>query len=352
MTAALVAFGLSAVSLAADDLLKANHPDRYVVQKGDTLWDIAGRFLNKPWLWPEIWHANPKIANPHLIYPGDELELVYVDGKPRLQVKSGVVKLSPEVRSSPWDGAVPTIPVDVIGPFLSRPYVLAEGVADDAPYVVDFVDEHIAAGAGQGIYARRIPAQGPNEYDVVRPGDAYRDGDTGEILGYEALYMGTANVTRRGDPATLAVRVAQLEILGGDRLVPSETKDVFTDFQPHSPIVDVHGSIIGVLNGVSQIGQFNVVVLDRGTHDGLDAGTVLQVDNRGEVINDKYAKDDWHFSNTSPPQAMIDIRGPEVTLPDEQAGYLMVFRTFERVSFGLVMDAVRAIHVGDRIHNP
>ena len=320
----------------ADDLLRADHPDQYTVVKGDTLWDISGRFLRSPWRWPDIWYVNPQIANPHLIYPGDVLELVYIDGKPQLRMRRGPLKLSPTVRSTPWDGAIPTIPVDAIGPFLTRPYVLDKDQLDSAPYIVDFADEHILGGAGQKAYVRRIDETEPLKYEIVRPGGPYKDADTGEILGYEALYIGTSELQRTGDPATVFINSTDLESVIGDRLIPAGEEKATANFTPHAPAQPVEGSIIAVMNGVSQIGQYNVVVLDRGANDGLKHGTVLRVDQRGEVIRDVVTPDSRDT----------------VTLPDEEAGLLMVFRTFERVSFGLIMHASRVMHVDDRVRNP
>jgi len=326
----------SAASLA-ESLLRDDHPKRYTVQKGDTLWDISGRFLRSPWRWPDIWHVNPQVANPHLIYPGDELELVYINGKPQLRMKRGnrTVKLSPNIRSTPWDGSIPTIPIDAIAPFLSRPYVLEEGQLENAPYIVQFADEHVLGGAGQRAYVRSLPSAG-SKYDVVRPGDAYKDSESGEILGYEATYIGNAEATRAGDPATIFFNSTVLESVIGDRLLRIEHERAMANFIPKAPSREVSGAIISVLNGVSQIGQFNVVVLDRGSNDGVDPGTVLRIDQRGETIRDTVTPDSRDT----------------VTLPDEQAGTLMVFRSFERVSFGLVLDATKVIHVNDRVLNP
>lgn len=333
----LVCCALLPALAAADDLLRADHPQRYVVQKGDTLWDISGRFLRAPWRWPDIWYVNPQVANPHLIYPGDELELVYVDGKPQLRLNRGPrnVKLSPTIRSTPWDGAIPTIPIDAIAPFLSRPYVLNEGEAEALPYIVDFGSDHIIGGAGSPAYVRSLDTT-DQKYHVVRPGPAYRDADTGEILGYEANYIGTVHSTRAGDPATVFFNSTDREAVIGDRLVEVDDERPWTNFTPKPPAGPVEGSIISVLNGVSQIGQYNVVVIDRGAQDGIEPGTVLRVDQRGETIRDVVTPDSRDT----------------VTLPDEEAGHLMVFRTFDRVSFGLVMDATRAIHVLDRVRQP
>ena len=327
----------SAFTAAAVEL-NPNHPERYVVVKGDTLWDIAGHFLRDPWLWPEIWHVNPQIANPHLIYRGDTLVLTSVNGKPRLMLERGSrdVKLSPQMRSTPLDMAIPAIPMDSIRPFLTRTYVVGEKELDSAPYVVEFVDEHIVAGAGNRAYVRRIESNEHANFNVVRLGKAYKDGDTGEILGYEALYVGDALLQRTGDPATLLLTSTEIETLVGDRLLHSAKDTIQQNFHPKAPGQEIKGNIISVFNGVSQIGQYHVVVLDRGSENGLQPGDVLAVDRRGKTILDPITPN----------------QRDKVTLPDEHAGTLLVFRTFPRVSFGLVMAATKAIHILDRVRNP
>ena len=329
---------LSCSIVAAEDVvLNPAHPDRYVVVKGDTLWDISARFLRDPWLWPDVWYVNPQIENPHLIYPGDVISLTYVDGKPRLMLeRGGVVKLSPEMRSSPVDSAIPTIPIDAIRPFLTRSYVLDKETLDNAPYVVSFGNEHMLGSTNVKAYVRSIEDDQQTRFEVVHPGGAYKDGDTGEILGYQAQYVGEGTLQRTGDPATVLLTRMALETVIGDRLIPINEELALNAFYPKAPDGPVNGSIIAVLNGVDQIGQYNVVVLDRGANDGLIPGDVLTINHRGRLIRDTVAE-----------------RGGEtVRLPDEPAGNLMVFRTFERVSFALVMHATRSIHVLDRVLNP
>ncbi len=363
--AALLTAGLAGLAVA-DDLLRPDHPERYVVQKGDTLWDIAARFLRKPWLWPEIWQANPQIENPHLIYPGDQLNLVYVNGKPALQLQRGVLKLSPRVRSRPVPKAIPAIPIDHIAPYLVRPYVMERQAMKHLPYVVAFDEEHLTAGAGQRLYVRKIETADHRAYDIVRPGKAYRDGDTGELLGHEALYAGSGTLERTGDPATVRVDRSRREILIGDRLVPFTETNAATDFLPHAPKGEVNGSIIDVLDRVNEIGQYDVVVIDRGRKDGIDPGTVLRIDNHGETVPDRTARAQRNLIPDLAEYTMddelvhhVEYEGWQrpslwetVKLPDEEAGLLMVFRSFERVSFGLVMYARRAIHLHDRVKNP
>ena len=323
----------------SDVAVNPAHPDRYVVVRGDTLWDISARFLRDPWRWPDVWYVNPQIQNPHLIYPGDVIVLTYVDGKPRLSLERGsLVKLSPEVRSSPLDDAIPYIPLDAINQFLTRPYVIEDDDLDSKPYMVSFGREHLMGSTDKKAYVRAIESDEEVRFDVVRPGDPYKDADTGEILGYEAQYVGNAELQRTGDPATVLVTSVQMEVNIGDRLIPV-TEDVALDsFYPKPPSRPVSGSIISVLNGVREIGQFNVVVLDRGEKDGLATGDVLIINQRGKKIRDLVK---W----------VEDVR-THVTLPDEPAGMLLVFRTFSRVSFGLVMRASRSIHVGDRVISP
>ncbi|MES9824159.1 MAG: LysM peptidoglycan-binding domain-containing protein [Candidatus Thiodiazotropha endolucinida] len=326
---------LSFSALAAEHVaLNPSHPERYTVVKGDTLWDISSMFLRDPWLWPEVWYVNPQIENPHLIYPGDEIVLTYRDGRPVLQL-SRKNSLSPRVRATPLDQAIPTIPIDAIAPFLTRPYVVDENELEKAPYIVHFLDDHIVGGAGISYYARSIMEERPIQYAVVRPEKPYKDPDTGEVLGYEALYVGTSELKRTGDPAKLLLTSSDMEAIIDDRLIKEQEDEPLIDFQPRVPENPIEGRIISVLNGVTQIGQYNVVVLNKGANVGLEAGHVLRILQGGEAIRD-----------------IVKGRGETVTLPLEEAGHLMVFRTFEKVSFALVMDATKPLHVLDWVRTP
>lgn len=326
-------------SAAADSEIALNpaHPDEYTVVKGDTLWDISGRFLSKPWYWPEVWYANPQIKNPHLIYPGDVISLVYVNGRPQLRLRrGGTDKLSPEIRSEPLDTAIPTIPIDAIQQFLNHSRVVSQQALDAAPYLVESADEHLITGAGDRIYVRRIAAPTPTHYGVYQQGKPYRDPDTGEALGVEALYVGDATLQRFGDPSTFLLAHSTREAVIGDRLLPLDDDEIQRNFVPHAPKTAVNGRIISVVDGVTQIGQHQVVVLNRGARDGMEVGHVLAIFQAGATVTDKVS----------------GKRGDTVTLPDERAGILMVFRTFDRVSYALVMSATRPIHVLDKVSNP
>ncbi len=323
---------------AADVALNPTHPDRYVVVKGDTLWDISSSFLRDPWLWPEVWYVNPQIANPHLIYPGDILTLVYIDGKPQLRLQRGypTVKLSPHARVEPLDRAIPTIPIDAIKQFLTRPLVVDKDQLKMAPYIVASADEHIVSGAGDRVYVRGIQGTDEGLFDAFRPGGPYIDPDTSEILGYEALYVGTSAVQQFGDPSTLLLTETTREARVGDRMLPAVKTAPISHFAPHAPADGTEGRIISVHDGVTQIGQFDVVVINRGEADGMEIGHVMKIFQAGSEIKDIV---DGRLSNT-------------VKLPDEEAGLLMVFRTFDRVSFCLVMKATRVIHVLDYVRTP
>jgi len=330
----------------AEAILKPDHPERYVVVRGDTLWDIASRFLNDPWLWPQVWHINPEIRNPHLIYPGDVITLHYAGGKPHLTLEGEggapppkdikTVKLSPKVRYEKLDVAIETIPRSALGPFLQRPRVVAEDDLEDAPYIVSSYEGHLISSSDNKIYVKNIKKSGVAAYDVVRPGEVYRDPVTEEILGYEALSLANARVVRVGNPATLVVSDARAAILNGDRLIPSEEMKLSFSFFPFPPNSQVDGQIIAVLNGVSQIGQYNVVTINRGSREGLELGNVLAIYQRGKTVFDPYGE-----SSTT-----------EVTLPDERAGLLLVFRVYEKVSYALVMEATSPIHLFDKVANP
>ena len=330
---------LAAPALADEVVLNPNHPDRYVVVKGDTLWDISERFLRDPWLWPDVWDINPQIANPHLIYPGDIISLVYVDGKPQLRLERGghpTVKLSPTAREQRIDRAIPTIPIDAIKQFLTQPLVVEEGELDSAPYVVESADEHLVVGAGDRIYVRGITDTSQGRYGVYHPGDKLIDPDSEEVLGLQAIYLGDASVQRLGDPATLAVDRSTREIGIGARLKPVSADEIHASFLPHPPASDTKGRLIAVHDGVSQIGRLQIVVVNRGKRENMEVGHVLRIQQAGQEVKDK----------------VTDAPNDKVRLPDEDAGLLMLFRVFDKVSYGLVMESTRPIHVLDYVTSP
>ena len=374
---------------AADVPLNPTHPQTYTVIKGDTLWDIAGKFLTKPWQWPEVWQVNPQIQNPNLIYPGDEIFLSDVNGKPVLGLRRNAsggrnIKLSPTVREELRAAAIPAIPLDAISQFLSRPLVVTKNQIERSPYVVASQDNHLAVGVGAKVYLRGLGAGTGNRYSVFRPGKAYIDPDTGDTLGYEALHIADLAISRFDETSTGQLTWANREVLKGDRVMPQEEQE-YPSFLPRAPESAIDGQIISVIDGVSQISRHNVVVINRGTADGLASGHVLAIFQQGAEVSDQIGAEiafhehrdamqqateqnpsavgrffDHIANGTRDAKLAVDralgekIGGTpkKIRMPEERAGELLIFRTFERVSYGLVMNTQRAAHVLDHVRNP
>ena len=313
-------------------------PNEYVVQVGDTLWDIAATFLRDPWFWPEIWYVNPDIVNPHLIYPGDVLGLVYIDGQPRItNVRASTYRMSPQARVTPLTEAVSSIPYEDVQAFLSSGVILEKEQADNLPYLLSTRGDHMMASAGNEIYVRGINGTAPGtRYTVVHVGDPLYDPDDNRLIGYQGISVADGTLRRGGDPATVALTDSRQEAIPGDRLLP-EAVDVPLNFFPRSPSSPVDGRIVSVVGGVELIGQFQVVVINRGTSNGLSVGDVLTIWREGEEIEDRFSD---------------GFGDDKVRLPDEQAGTVMVFKTYDRISYGLVMHATQALHVHDFVRNP
>jgi LysM domain-containing protein len=314
--------------------LAKGHPNEYTVQVGDTLWDISAKFLRDPWFWPEIWYVNPDIENPHLIYPGDVLGLVYIDGQTRItNVRASTYRMSPQARVTPLSQAVSSIPFENVAAFLSSGVVLEKKQADALPYLLDTRGDHLIASAGNEVYVRGITNDIPGaRYNVVHVGDPLVDPDDNRVIGYHGILIGEGSLRRTGDPATVALTSTNREAITGDRLLPAAV-DVPLNFFPRSPSTTINGRIISVVGGVSLIGQYQVVVMNRGSSNGLSVGDVLTVFQAGRVVEDR-------------------IGGGKVELPDEEAGTVMVFKTYDRISYGLVMEATQAIHIHDSVRNP
>jgi len=321
--------------------LKEGHPERYTVVKGDTLWDISGKFLDKPWKWPEVWEINPQIKNPHLIYPGDQIALVYIDGKPQLQLSrggstaSGAVKLTPKGRRIPEAQAIPTIPLETINSFLlSNRIVDSTEQFEKRPYVVAGQEKRVVSGAGDRIYVRGQLEQEVPSFGIFRPGKRYVDPNTQEVLGMNADSIGNGQVLAEdGNVATLAVTRANQEVRIGDRLLPDEERAINSIFTLSEPTNEISGLILDVPRGVAQIGAMDVVTLNKGARDGLAPGNVLAVYKTGEMVHDR-------------------VSGQPVKMPDERAGLLMVFRTYDKLSYGLVLSTNQQLSVLDKVRNP
>jgi nucleoid-associated protein YgaU len=339
-----VLVGLATGPLAhAEELsLRPDVPLSYVVKKGDTLWDISDLYLKEPWRWPELWDNNPQVDNPHLIYPGDELALRWDNGVPRLGLaRRGDVKLTPELRSEPLETAIPPIPRDQIDPFLRENKVLVPGQFDTLAYVIAGDAGRIISALGDRIFARGALEPEDKAFNILRQGEVIADPVTGEVLGVIASDIGSASLLSVDSQAAGNTDVKELEVTRvaeevriGDRLLPLEEGVLDAYFQPKAPSAEVEGAyMIGVASGVTQIGQMNIVTVNRGDREGLEVGDVLAIYQTGQVVEDPVTRE-------------------MVALPDVRAGVLMIFAVYEKASFGLVLTASRPLAVGDKLKNP
>jgi LysM repeat protein len=329
--------------------LSTNAPDEYVVKPGDTLWDISKLYLRDPWYWPEIWYLNPQVANPHLIYPGDVLKLIYVDGQPRLTVAErgdGSKRLSPQVRREPLSRAVTSIPYDIIAGFAGRPVLLDKDQVAQAPYIVALRDEHMIGRAGNEVYAQGIPDAAPDSrYNIIHVDGKLHDPENNDLLGYTGIYVGSGPVTRSGEPAKLMLTETVREALQGDKLFPEST-EVKDDFIPHAPSSEVKATVIAVREA-TVMGQYQIVALNRGSQAGLEPGHILAVSEQGAVVRDKYKKGGLGADNIK-----VMGGGSKVQLPDERIGLVMIFNTTPRMSYALVMESQKEIREGASAANP
>jgi len=326
-------------------LIRPDAPMNYTVKRGDTLWDIAAVFLKDPWFWPEIWQINPQVENPHLIYPGDVLSLAYGangDAQVRISQYSGA-RLTPRLRSDELDGPVDTMPYSAVAAFLSKPSVLTEEQILGAPHILAFRDGHMIGGTGHEAYVENLNAPLNQRFAVMHVGQPIVDFETGDMVGYQAVYVATAVVNAPGGNAVTKTILTEgaREALRGDRLIAQEGETSLT-FTPHAPKEDITGHIIAIADEADEVGQYQIVVLNRGHRHGLNAGAVLAVDKTGEVVKDvwsrrPFGKDPW---------------GKEVQLPYERAGTMIVFKVFDRVSYALIVGARAPIQVADRVYNP
>ncbi len=332
--------------------LAPNAPDTYVVKKGDTLWDISGVFLTYPWYWPEIWYVNPQIENPHWIYPGDVLRLIYVDGKPRITVgTAGDVRLSPQVRTDPLAQAIRTVPYDILMNFVQRPSLLTRKQVNNAPYVVGFRDGHIVGANTNEVYAIGLkkPAVG-TEFTVVHPGTELRDPDDGDLLGYIGHYAATARVitttdAKRQEPLThLTVLDSGREIQQGDIVLPAVS--TFGDDLVLSAPTDtnLNGQVLAVVDGLAVAGRYQVLAINRGKRDGLKPGNVVAIFARGLEVADFYSRGrDW---------TRFTANYNTITLPNERSGSMLIFTVEDRMSYGLVVESIAPMRIGDFIKHP
>ena len=352
----LICFLLPVLALAAEpenrsDIrldIRNDAPDRHIVIKGDTLWDISGKFFKDPWKWPQIWGFNKDtIKDPHWIYPGD---VIYLDrssgtlrfGQPGSEGISGMaasgvsetgnsVRLYPKVRESPSPhDAIPSIPASAIAPFLAQPLVIEEGALEDAPALIGAREGRVVLGNDDTAFVKGLPADKGDLWQIYRPGKTFVDPDTGEELGIEAIYLGNGEVTRFADVSTMAITHSVQEIYAGDRLV-LPTVETVNAYLPRAPESNISARVISIYGGVSQGGQNSVITLSKGARDGLESGHVLALYRKGEVVKSE---------------------GEHYTLPDERYGLAFVFRVFNKVSYALVMQTKLPVQLLDRANTP
>jgi hypothetical protein len=351
--AALVACVVAGPVQAAECSFKPNAPDQHRVVKGDTLWDISGAFLEHPWCWPQVWGMNrDDIRNPHWIYPG---QIVYFDrARGRLSLTrpgdgdgsdAPVLRLSPQVRSEGLErGAIDAIPASVIEPFLTQPLVIEKNALASAPRIAASEENRLYLGTGDRVYVRGNLA-GATEFQVFRPGGPLRDPQTRAVLAYEAAYVGTLKLVKAAAPGvdvhTMTVSSSVSEMGVGDRLVPAPPPAV-RNYVPHAPASPIDARVMSIHGGVTYAGQSQVVTVNRGSIDGLDVGSVLQLYHFGKTVADPEGK-----------RGFLGMgRRAKMKLPDEQYGSLFVFRVFGHVSYGLIMQVTVPVEVGDVAKSP
>jgi len=353
----------TAWAAAAGPALDPNAPDRYIVVPGDTLWGISGRFLKDPWRWPQLFELNKdQIRNPHRIYPGDVIVLDREAGRARIMAGTPTVVLTPKARAEPREAeAIPSIPPAAIEPFLTKPLVIDQATLDDAPRIVATQENRMVLGAGSRAYARGVNGSRDEFWQVFRPGEPLVDPDTQEPLGYEAVYLGDARVVRPGEVSILEIVKSNQEMYIGDRMFPAP-KPSFVSYIPRAPEKPIKGRVISAYGGLAEVGAHSVVTLNRGSRDGVEVGTVLAVYRSPEsASNIRYSTEPisgfrntplWGRQGPSGRDDTIRAPAPETDLPPVRHGLLFVFRTFEKVSYALVMQASSTINILDHVENP
>ncbi len=383
--------GLMASVQAQDVELREDHPREYVVQEGDTLWDIASRFLTRPWQWPAIWQANPQIENPHLIFPGDRISLEFVGGEPRLTMArdDSIRRLGPEIRREDISGPISTIPYDAIEPFLRNPRIVTQEELDGLPYVIANNEQRIFAGAGDRTYVRgledgqvgeevilaRLTYQfedrsaeadnvrlrrnrmrhGPAQVaSYERPLSPLWRSTFGQmerfnypIIGYELWESARARIVQVGDPTILEIIEGRREVGEGDYVLPIDYHVFDANFYPRA-MEDVpdHARVLTISEAYYGVGHYQIVAISLGTQDGIQAGHTFSAFRPGKTIRDE---------QRYPMMSRAALKESErrfVTLPDEYAGRLMVFRPFDRISYAIVLDGTNVIRVDDRLDHP
>jgi hypothetical protein len=349
---------------AAEVSIRDNSPTQYTVVEGDTLWDIAGMFLEEPWLWPEVWQINPQIEDPDLIYPGDVIELAYVDGNPVLRLSRGnapagsapegvrTVRLSPQVRREPIIGTspIPAIPLDVIAAYLSGNTVLSEEGFESAPYILGGREGRELMSTGDDALARGTWTSGVALYDIIRRGRDLEDPESGDALGVEGLLVGTATLARSDDDqASLTITSNEQEIRAGDRLIPRESLGLNASYMPTPPPFAVDAAIVSIGTGRTIGGTYDTLIINVGANDRIAVGQLLTVEDQPEVFDDQIGKrSSWQRIK----HAFGIENSNEVRFPGEAAAQVLIYRVFDNASMALVLDSNRDVRLNDRVVTP
>lgn len=341
----LLLLSCAAMNAAAQDVqLQDGHPERYTVVKGDTLWDISAKFLKDPWLWPKVWKMNrDEIKNPHLIYPGDVVVLDLSGSDPQLRLLRETITLEPGIREEPIEKeAVATIAPNVIEPFLSKPLIIENDELNNKTSIVGAQENRVVLAPGVRIYIDEVTEDQGRFWNVYRAGKTFIDPKTKEKLGTEAIYLGNATITRYGAPATAEISRANQEIFKGDKLIAAP-EELSKSFVPRAPDATIEGQILSLYGSVNEGGRNSIVTINRGSNDGIEPGHVLAIYREGNLVkNPKYVKGKEDESGEP----------PQLKLPSERVGLMMVFRTFDRIAYGLVMQASEPINALDQVQTP
>ncbi len=343
----LLLLSCAAMNVAAQDVqLREDYPERHTVVKGDTLWDISAKFLKDPWLWPKVWKMNrDQIKNPHLIYPGDVVVLDLSSGDPQLRLLRETVTLQPGIREEYLEKeAVTTIAPNIIEPFLSQPLVIENDELENAAAIIGSQENRVVLSQGVKIYIDEITEDQGRFWNVYRNGKVFIDPITKEQLGTEAIHLGNARITRYGEPATAEISRANQEIFKDDKLVAAPD-DLSKSFVPRAPESDINGHILSLYGSVNEGGRNSIITINRGTNNGIEPGHVLAIYREGSLVkNPKYEKAKKEDKKTTEP--------PQLKLPNERIGLMMVFRTFDRISYGLIMQASEPVNALDLVQTP